>query len=223
LFKAELQVEVLREKPRPSLPGLRTLAMNLCNVVKDGRIQDFGDVLCLESFPLLTALACTWSPETSDPVMFRLDKQLTHLYLRRYPKPRGFTYPSLPTGELERASSLKHLCVDIVPDDDLEVLETVPGELISLQLSSDGSTPVTVIERHLLAADYSCLDDLKVLFVDTVDGDEQVVRDATRDACESRDIVRSEVISSGAPEEFVDERQWLSLTRAVQQGRRAFS
>ncbi|GAA5920926.1 hypothetical protein JCM3775_004009 [Rhodotorula graminis] len=216
MSSVDLRLEVDSNKYLLYLPELRVLALSLCVVSIGSKVLEFSDLLCLESFPKLTALAVTWSKDTSEPEMHRLDKQLTHLFLRRVPHGRSARdeYPVLPCGELKRATSLQHLSLDLHDADEISALEAVPVELSSLRIMSNDRSQPTLIERDVLESDYTCLDSLRYLIVERVDHDEAAMREETMALCDAVAIELVEVQSSGKLEDFADERMWLRMTRA---------
>ncbi|BGP51253.1 hypothetical protein JCM10450v2_007182 [Rhodotorula kratochvilovae] len=202
------------------LPGLRLLALTMCDIV-DGtgdNILNLEALLRTESLPRLRALAVTWNKLTSDPLTNRLDRQLSHLFLRRLTSPRSTrapTWPALPRDELSRMTGLKHLAVDLKRADDDAALAGIPIELDTIRLDR-GELSATELERELLSADLRCLDNFAALFVEQVDRHEAAFREATRHECEARGIHLYEMAYHPEPlDEHIDEREWFRLTGAM--------
>ncbi|GAA6049152.1 hypothetical protein JCM3770_003280 [Rhodotorula araucariae] len=208
----------------PCLPSLRVLALSECDLLHcgDDTVIPLEELLRTESLPRLTALAVTWSKDTSDPFTKRLDRQLSHLFLRRLPSEYArptwrSTYPALPRDELSRMVGLEHLAVDACRPDDLAALASVPVELVSLCLVPGGMAG-TEIERDVLSADLRCLDNLTALAVEQIDRRDQrevVSRESTRQECDARGVGLHEMRFRPHPlEEHLDERTWFRLTGA---------
>ncbi|BGP43060.1 hypothetical protein JCM10449v2_007075 [Rhodotorula kratochvilovae] len=203
------------------LPSLRLLALTKCDVLAgDGNyILDLEEILRTESLPQLKMLAVTWDKRTSDPFTKRLDRQLSHLFLRRLRSTRLSAppiWPELPRDELSRMTGLKHLSVDLHRTDDCAALARIPIELASVRLDR-GELSATELERELLSADLRCFDNLDALIVEQVDRREAAFREATRHECEARDVYLHEMAYHPEPlEEHRDEREWFRLTRAME-------
>lgn len=214
----DLGLELGGDKYLHYILELRVLALSLCVVSAGPKVLEFSDLLRVEAFPKLTALAVTWSKDTSEPEMHRLDKQLTHLYLRRLPEGRNVRdqYPDLPCGELKRATSLQHLSVDLYGNEDVSAFEVIPVELSTLRITTGAMCRASLIERDVLEADFECLDSLAYLFVEPVDADEADMREETVNACAADGLKVVEMRESGKLEDFEDERQWLRVTGAWQ-------
>ena len=212
----DLGLELGGDKYLHYVPELRVLALSLCVVSVGSKVLEFSDLLRVEAFPKLTALAVTWSKDTSEPEMHRLDKQLTHLYLRRVPEGRSVRdqYPNLPCGEFKRATSLQHLSVDLYSNEDVAAFEVIPVELSTVRSTTGAMCRASLIERDVLEADFECLDSLAYLFVEPVGNDEADMRKETVGVCAAEGIKVIEMRESGKLEDFEDERQWLRVTSA---------
>ncbi|ORY88321.1 hypothetical protein BCR35DRAFT_324349 [Leucosporidium creatinivorum] len=118
------------------------------------------------SFPRLTCLSFTWQRGKLPPVLSHLGPQLQSLLLRRTlaeapdeDDDEEDPFPEFPEGTFKTLTSLKHLCIDLKYENDIQALAEVPSTLETLRL--DGRR--RVVDAQLAATEFKCCKSLKEL------------------------------------------------------------